>query len=153
MPVIAKLGKWDERFMYMACGVADWSKDPKVKVGAVVVSPDKRQFSVGYNGFPVGVDDSDARLNGPLRVDLTVHAELNAILNSGKDLTGWTLYATRQPCLECAKAIIQARIARVVSPPIDRVSSWKDSCDWGGQIMREAGVNTDYFTQTEVSSL
>jgi deoxycytidylate deaminase len=51
---------WDARFMALAEHVAGWSKDPSTKVGAVIVSPDRRQLTTGYNGFPQGIAD-DAR--------------------------------------------------------------------------------------------
>jgi dCMP deaminase len=140
-----ELDKWDLRFLRVVDEVCSWSKDPSVKVGALLVSPDKRKFSPGYNGFPAGVDDDDERLNGPERVPMTAHAELNAILNSGTDLTGWTLYVTRPACVECAKAIIQARVARVVSPPLPEDSSWVASCDMGLKMMLEAGLTVDFL--------
>lgn len=135
--------EWDLRFLRQAVEVASWSKDPEVKVGAVLVSPDKRRFAVGYNGFPHGVTDTKDRLRGPDRVALTAHAELNALLNAATDLDGWTLYCTRQPCIECAKAIIQSRVARVVCPALETTSSWFDSCQKGATIMREAGIRVD----------
>ena len=54
--------KWDIRFLEMARNSAMWSKDPSTKVGSIIVDDDKRVVSVGYNGFPKGVDD-DARLD------------------------------------------------------------------------------------------
>lgn len=135
--------EWDQRFMELAKFVESWSKDPEVKVGAVIVSPDKRRFTVGYNGFPRGVTDTKDRLKGPDRVLLTAHAELNAILNSQCSLIGWTLYSTRSPCVECAKAIIQSRVSRVVFPPLDQTSSWAKNCETAAQLMREADIKVD----------
>ena len=43
-----------------------------------------------------------------------VHAELNAILNSTRSLRGCTLYVSLFPCNECAKAIIQSGIRKIV---------------------------------------
>lgn len=132
--------EWDGRFMRQALEVATWSKDPEVKVGAIVVSPDKRRVSWGYNGFPRGVHDTKDRLKGAERVPLTAHAELNTILNAGCDLSGWTLFVTRPPCLECAKAIIQARISRVVCMALPADSSWHENCKQATSLMREAGL-------------
>ena len=42
------------------------------------------------------------------------HSELNAILNSKVDLKGCTLYVTLFPCNECAKAVVQAGIKKVI---------------------------------------
>ena len=81
--------KWDKRFLRIAKNeIASWSKDPNEQVGCVIVSPDRRQFSPGYNGFPTWIKDSEERLKDKeLKNALSVHAELNAILNSRTDLT------------------------------------------------------------------
>lgn len=136
-------GKWDNRFLRIAKQqVADWSKDPDKKVGCVIVSPDRRQLTLGYNGFPRGVEDTSERLTSNTTKNLlTVHAELNAILNARTDLTGWTLYVTEPPCISCANAIIQAGIARVVCPPIMHGSGWFVNQEKAKQIMMEAGLD------------
>ena len=119
------MGKWDKRFYRMAREVASWSKDPTQKVGAVLVSPDKRQVSWGYNGFPAAIEDTDDRLNNKeVKNAYMIHAELNAILNAKKDLKGWTLYVTKFPCTACALAIVQSGISRVVAQRIYDDSSW-----------------------------
>ncbi len=56
------MSKWDTRFCEMAKFVSEWSKDPNAKVGAVVFSKRGGDVSVGYNGFPMGVEDSAERL-------------------------------------------------------------------------------------------
>ena len=142
-PINALTTKWDLRFMEMAKNeVATWSKDPSTKVGCVIVSPDRRQFTAGYNGFPIGIKDTTHRLNNrDLKYELVVHAELNAILNARMNLTGWTLYATFPPCKECAKAIIQAGISRVVCPELKSVDDrWVISQEAARSILNEAGV-------------
>ncbi len=135
--------KWDVRFLRIAKReVADWSKDPDERVGCLVVSPDRRSWTGGYNGFPVSVHDTAHRLGDrDIKNELSVHAELNAIYNARRDLTGWTLYVTKAPCMECAKAIIQAGIARVVCPPIRGSSSWAVIQERAQSLLLEAGVN------------
>lgn len=109
--------KWEERFLEMATLVSTWSKDPSTKVGAVIVRKNRTVCSVGYNGFPRGVIDSENRYNDrDTKLRLVVHAEANAILNAGEPVTGMTLYCTFFPCCECAKLIIQSGIAVVVVP-------------------------------------
>ena len=54
--------KWHKRFIELAKFISNWSKDPSSKVGAVIVDSNKRIISMGYNGFPVGVADSEERL-------------------------------------------------------------------------------------------
>ncbi|MDF9824088.1 dCMP deaminase [Breznakia sp. PF5-3] len=110
---------WDEYFMGLAHLSALRSKDPVTQVGACIVSDDKKVVGIGYNGLPKGCDDDvfpwgkeGDYLN--TKYPFVVHAELNAILNSGEDLRGCSLYVSLFPCNECAKAIIQSGIIRVV---------------------------------------
>lgn len=110
---------WDEYFMGLAHLSALRSKDPNTQVGACIVSDDKKVVGIGYNGLPRGCND-DAfpweREGSTLdtKYPYVVHAELNAILNSGENLHGCSLYVSLFPCNECAKAIIQSGIKRVV---------------------------------------
>lgn len=104
--------KWDERFFDIAELVASWSKDPSTKVGAVIVRPDRTIASVGYNGFPRGVDDTYTTREDKLM--RTVHAEANAILSAREPLQGYTLYVTPlHPCANCSGLIIQSGIKEV----------------------------------------
>lgn len=122
--------------------VAGWSKDPDKKVGCLVVSPDRRRWTAGYNGFPVGVADTIDRLaDKDTKNRLSVHAELNAIFNARADVSGWTMYITHPPCLECAKAIIQVGLGHVVHPLIDRDSRWAGDQWHASVLLREAGVH------------
>ena len=135
------MNKWDTRFANLAKEAASWSKDPNCKVGACLVSPDKREFSVGYNGFPVGIVDSDVRLEvQDTKNQLTVHAEINTILNARRDLTGWTMYVTKPPCLACAIAIIQTGIVTLCVPPLDQNSDWAATTKDAYYILAEANV-------------
>ena len=110
---------WDQYFMAVAHLSALRSKDPNTRVGACIVNPEKRIVGLGYNGFPMGCDDdvySWEREGEYLdtKYPYVVHAELNAILNSIQNLKGCTLYVSLFPCNECAKAIIQSGISKVV---------------------------------------
>lgn len=110
---------WDEYFMGLAHLSAYRSKDPSTQVGAVIVDEDKRVVSIGYNGFPRGCSDDVypwAR-EGALvdsKYAYVVHAELNAILNSKHSVKDCSIYVSLFPCNECAKAIIQSGIKRIV---------------------------------------
>ncbi|MDI9518298.1 MAG: dCMP deaminase family protein [Bacillota bacterium] len=110
---------WDEYFIGLAHLSAYRSKDPSTQVGAVIVDDDNRVVSIGYNGLPRGCSDDDypwAREGEALetKYPFVVHAELNAILNSRHSVEGCTLYVSLFPCNECAKAIIQSGIKKIV---------------------------------------
>ena len=109
--------------------VATWSSCFKEdrQVGAVIVK-NKRILSTGYNGAPEGVQSCKEKgecirlkNNIPsgtqLEMCYSVHAEQNAIVSAarlGVSLEGATLYCTHQPCVICAKLIVNAGIKRVV---------------------------------------
>ena len=111
---------WDEYFMGVAILASMRSKDPNTQVGACIVSQDNKILSMGYNGFPMGCSDDEYPWSREAegldsKYLYTTHSELNAILNyRGGSLEGATLYVTLFPCNECAKAIIQAGIKKLV---------------------------------------
>lgn len=96
------------------------SKDPNTKVGACIVDENHKVVSIGYNGMPIGCDESKLSWNKGEGLDskylYVCHAEFNAILNTrnGSALKGCTLYVTLFPCNECTKAIIQTGIKEIV---------------------------------------
>ncbi len=135
------MNKWDERCYTIAMAVSKWSKDPSEKVGAVLVSPDRRQVSWGFNGFPRGIEDAEVRLEDKeTKNSLMMHAELNALLNCPVDTTGWTLFVTKSPCTRCALAVIQAGVVRVVCRAIQSDSDWADDQRNARDLLREACV-------------
>ena len=111
---------WDEYFMGMAILSGFRSKDPSTKVGACIVDNDNKVVSIGYNGMPKGLDESQLSWNRGEDLDskylYVCHAEFNAILNTrfGSALKDCKLYVTLFPCNECAKAIIQTGIKEVI---------------------------------------
>ena len=110
---------WDEYFMGIAHLSAMRSKDPNTKVGACIVNSENKILSVGYNGFPIGLNDQKFPWNREggfkdTKYAYVVHAELNAILNSNVSLKDAICYVTLFPCNECAKAIIQSGIKKIV---------------------------------------
>ena len=113
--------KWDTRFLELSESIATWSKDPSRGVGAVIVSPMKQVLATGYNGLPRGVEDHPERLERPVKYDLIVHAEMNAIIQcarNGITPVGATMYSSFSPCIHCTLSIVQAGIARVVTRAI-----------------------------------
>ena len=110
---------WDEYFMGVAFLSGMRSKDPSTQVGACIIDEEKKIIGMGYNGFPAGSSDDKMPWGKTgdfldTKYPYVVHAELNAILNSIKSLKGSTIYVTHFPCNECAKAIVQSGIKKVV---------------------------------------
>lgn len=111
---------WDEYFMGVAALSGMRSKDPSTQVGACIVSENNKILSMGYNGFPNGCDDDvfpweRTGEENETKYPFVTHGELNAILNyRGGSLEGAKIYVTLFPCNECAKAIIQAGIRKVI---------------------------------------
>lgn len=138
---------WDDRFLKLAAHIAQWSKDPSTKVGAVIVRPNRTIASVGYNGFPRGVND-DERLNDrPYKYAMTVHAEANAILSANERLDGCTLYVTPlSPCSSCASILIQSGIRRVVAYMPHQPEHWADSFAIARTMLDEAGIEWEIRT-------
>lgn len=142
---------WEEYFMGLAHLSGLRSKDPNTQVGAVIVDENNRVVSIGYNGFPSGVSDDEfpwGREGGVLdtKYAFVVHAELNAILNSQRSVRGCTLYVSLFPCNECAKAIIQSGIRRIVyeSDKYDGV----DTNIASKRMLRAAGVELVRISNT-----
>ena len=143
------MDKWDARFLRIASEVSSWSKDPGTRVGAVLVCA-RRIIATGYNGFPANISDkTDRYLNRETKLKLTVHAEVNAIINaakSGASTQGSTLYVTFSPCIHCAIAVIQSGVCRIVCPTIESAPErWRDNFVEGAQVLREAGISITYF--------
>ena len=117
---------WDEYFLGIADLVSKRSTCLRRRVGAVLVK-DRRMLATGYNGAPSMIAHcSDTgcireKLNIPSgqRHELCrgLHAEQNAFLQAalhGTSLKGASLYSTTQPCIICAKMIINAGIREIV---------------------------------------
>jgi dCMP deaminase len=139
--------KWDCRFLGLAKFVAQWSYDPSTKTGAVIVDPDKRVVSVGYNGFPKGVsDDQERYANRDMKYKLIVHCERNAMLFAGRSMKGCTLYTYPfMSCSPCAAMVIQAGIVRCVAPEAEpeQQERWREDFDLAKLMFNEADVRLD----------
>lgn len=145
------MDKWDKRFVELSKFVSNWSKDPKAPVGAVVVSNRGGAISTGYNGFPIGVEDSAERLeDNEMKLELVVHAEQNALINAGSRAENSTIYVWGKPvCARCAGAIIQAGIKRVVAlnpSSIGKDSKWYNTGKLSLKMFEEAGIQVDFYT-------
>ena len=149
------MDKWDRRFMDMAGVIAGWASCYKAdrKVGAVIVK-NKRIVTTGYNGAPAGIKTCVERgeclrqklgIASGTRAEMcyAVHAEQNAIIQAarlGSAIDGATLYCTHQPCVLCAKMIVNAGITRVV---------YRDGYpdEFAVQMLKEGGVALEQFEE------
>lgn len=146
---------WYNYFMLIAEAVSKRSKDPSKQVGSCIVDDDNHILSTGYNGFPKGCSDKvfpwiktsdDPTKNKYMYV---VHSEMNAILNAHKDLRGSTIYVTLFPCNECAKAIIQAGIKKVIYKDFNPKS--KDMNYASSHMFQAAGVEVEKYVPANLS--
>jgi len=141
---------WDEYFMEVASVVAKRATCLRRSVGAVVVK-DKRILATGYNGAPSGL--AHCAVVGCLRDKLGIpsgqrveicrglHAEQNALIQAAKygiPLEGSTIYVTLEPCVTCAKMLVNAGIQRIVYEEqyVDQLSR---------DILGEAKVQVERF--------
>jgi dCMP deaminase len=133
----------NDYFMQIAAVVARRSTCLRNQVGAVFVR-NKRILSTGYNGAPAGLlhcDEVGCAREGVAsgtRHELcrAVHAEQNAIIQAalhGVSIEGATLYCTHQPCILCAKMMINAKIRKVVF-----LESYPD--ETALQFLEQAGI-------------
>lgn len=128
---------WPTIWMRLARSIAERSVDPRLQVGCVIVSADDRQvLAVGYNGDEAGganaPDSTDAGASG------FVHAEVNALIKS-HGVCGSIVYVTHSPCVVCARALVNERVARVVYG-----EAYRDTR--GIEILRKSGVHAEEMT-------
>lgn len=138
---------WDEYFLQIAKLVATRSTCLRRQVGAVIVR-DKRILSTGYNGAPSRLPHCE--VTGCLREKLGIksgerhelcrglHAEQNAIIQAalhGTSIKDGILYLTNEPCIICAKMIINAGVKEIVY-----VGNYPDQMS--RDFLRQAGVRT-----------
>lgn len=148
----------DHKFMGLAYARAQFSKDTSTKVGAVIVGPAGEDRASGYNGAPrrCGADEpGDPRgTERPEKYFWFSHAELNAITNAarvGVPLEGCTIFVTHPPCMDCARAIVQAGIKRVVTVEqnADFYERWKDHILRSRRLFHECGVEVEVLNAND----
>ena len=151
------MNKWDKRFMEMAYVVSSWSScyQENRQVGAVITR-DKRILTTGYNGAGSGIQSCKERgeclrrklnIASGTRAEVcyAVHAEQNAIIQAAKlgiSVDGATLYCTHQPCVICAKMIINSGIKRVVYK-----EGYPD--EFSLEMFAQAGVTLEKFDELQ----
>jgi dCMP deaminase len=142
-----QLHKWDKRFLRLARETSTWSKDPSTKTGAVIVSPDKVDVILGFNGFPKRMKDStELYANRETKYSRIIHCEMNALIHSHKSLAGYTLYTWPfLSCDRCAVHMIESGIVHAVAPlpTADQLTRWGKAFELTRSYFEEAGVNVD----------
>ena len=117
---------WDEYFLEVALLVSKRATCLRRRVGAVLVK-DKKILATGYNGAPSGLKHcldvgclrQKYKVPSGERHELCrgLHAEQNVILQAalhGISTKGSILYITNQPCIICAKMLINAGIGEII---------------------------------------
>ncbi|WP_230432174.1 deoxycytidylate deaminase [Plesiomonas shigelloides] len=152
--------KWRNRMIDLAKHVAQWSRDNS-KVGAVLVSKKGGDITLGYNGFPFGVKDDERYNSKDKKLNIIVHAEVNAIIAAGSRAADGHLYVVGKPiCARCAGPIIQSGIKRVFAEkPLDEAASPKvteqHATDWNAMgrlavtMLQEAGIECVFYTNSD----
>lgn len=117
---------FDETFMEICHLMARRTTCPRRAVGAVIVK-ENHVLTTGYNGAPKGFPHPLEA--GCIREELGIpsgeysevcpclHAEQNAIVQAalfGVSVREGVLYCTTQPCMSCARMIINAGLKRIV---------------------------------------
>jgi len=138
--------KWASRLLRMAKEIAGWSKDDSTKVGAVITTLEGRPVSWGFNGMPMGVDDTKPERHiRPYKYKWMAHAERNAMdLASKSDLSDCVMFVTFSPCTNCAQSIIQRGIKTIVVDE-DHIAEkmperWQEDMLVAQEMLLEAGV-------------
>jgi len=135
---------WQQTWMTITRSVAERSYDPRLKVGAIVVSDDNtRLLSLGYNGNyrggPHEPDSIDPGQSG------FIHAEVNALVKCDYNFNRKKImYLTHSPCAQCAKLIVNANISEVIYDKEYRDIS-------GLTILQRCGITVNRFSDDIIS--
>ena len=136
------------KYLKIVDAIAKLSKDASTKVGALVLGPSFEVRSLGYNGAPRGcaADEDERGRTRPEKYFWFSHAELNAITNAarvGTPLNGCALLVTHPPCMDCARAIVQAGIVFVVTrnPGTEFFERWEEHTRRTKQLFEECKVH------------
>lgn len=139
-----------EWFINRAREVAEFSKDPSTKVGAILTSP-LLMVAQAVNELPDNTpeevwDDRETKYK------FVVHAEASVLLAvGGRYAYKGTLYVTHHPCRDCAKLIARVGVKKVVCPE----GPWRDdpeviaSVEDAKMIFKTCGVETAYHCEGE----
>lgn len=140
-----------KKYLEIANAAAKFSKDSSTKVGAIIIGASGEVRSLGYNGAPRGcsADEDQRGMERPEKYYWFSHAELNAITNAarvGTPLDGATLVVTHPPCMDCARAIVQAGIKQVYcpEPSLEFQERWHEHTDRTEILFDECNVKYEW---------
>jgi dCMP deaminase len=147
------MNSWDIRFLRLAKEISTWSKDPSTRVGAVITNERNQILSLGFNGFPRGVNDDDRLHDRTTKLQMVVHAEANALLNASCSLRDSTAYIYPfMPCSNCAGLLIQAGVKRVVSVVNDN-PRWQESFNLTRKMFAETEIELVLYDADSIRDL
>jgi len=135
---------WHQTWMTIAKSIAERSYDPRLKVGAIIVSDDNtRLLALGYNGnYRGGPNEPDSTNPGQSGF---IHAEVNALVKCDYNFNRKKImYLTHSPCQQCSKLIVNAGITEVVYDIEYRDTS-------GLSILRTCGIVVNRFSDIIIS--
>lgn len=140
---------WDEYYIGMCIHASKKSKDRSTRLGAVIVGNNNEVLSIGYNGFPRGVNDEEERYHErPTKYLITEHAERNAIFNAARNgvrLEGSTMYLPFEPtpCCRCTRAVIQSGIKHIIGTDFKftgKGKQWEEDLVLANEMLEQAGI-------------
>ena len=129
-----------KHYLKQTLQIAELSKDPSTKVGALIIGLRGEVVSQGRNGFPIGTNDK--AITRDRKLLRTIHAELNAVLFAQRSLIDHSIYISAPPCASCMAAIIQVGISKVICfvPEKEFEGRWKESCDEATILAQEVEI-------------
>lgn len=150
----------DLRWLAICAQKGSESPDPRTKIGCIIVRPDKSILSEACNTFPKGVVNTiQDRTEAPLKYLWIEHAERNAIYSAarqGFSTEGCTIFIDLSPCVDCARAIIQAGLVEVVinNDRTTKYNSYRYSSEhsMAFEMLAEAGVAVRFVSPLAIES-
>jgi dCMP deaminase len=146
---------WDQIFMGKVYEIASKSKDPRTKIGAVLVKHGHAPLE-GFNGIPKGVMDLPERMERPEKYHWMEHAERNVINMAAKfgiSTDEGILYTQGLPCVDCARGVVNCGVKKVVlhkqwedvSTQIITGRPWAEHYHRSKIMFDEAGITVRYL--------
>jgi len=139
-----------QKLLKIAYTKAQESINPSTQNGALLVDNKGNVILSAMNSFPDGVKETQERQIKPLRHKFSVHSERNVLYHAarlGIKTKGLTMVCPWAACSDCAQAIIQTGIKRLIiyKQALDRSNNWQEDIELAFTMLREAGVEIVVF--------